>query len=127
MPRRQTRFDMPWPTGGLVEATGYESQPRGTSVDVQNVRAFEPTTGRSRGGQRAGLAKYVNARTADGKVQDIGQVVGRDTPSDQNEVGARTVVTYAVTNGTVAKVTDSAFTIATNGSSALSSSVPNIF
>ena len=127
MARRQTRFDMPWPQGGLGEATGYESQPRGTSVDVQNVRAFEPTTGRSRGGQRAGLAKYVNARTADGKVQDIGQVVGRDTPSDQNEVGARTVVTYAVTNGTVAKVTDSAFTTATNGSGALSSSVPNIF
>ena len=127
MGRNRTRFDMPWPTKGLVESLGYETQPRGTTVDCQNVRAYDPGTGRSRGGQRAGLTKYVDARTADGKVQDIGQVVGRDTPSDQSEVGARTVYNYAVTNGTVAKVTTSGFTTATNGSSALSSSVPAIF
>ena len=127
MPRLRTRFDMPWPNLGLVESTGYETQPRSSTAECQNVRAWEPSTGRSRGGQRAGLAKYVNARTADGKVQDIGQVVARATPSDQDEVGARSVVSYAVTNGTVAKFTTSGFTTATNGSSALSSSVPVVF
>ena len=127
MARLLTRFDLPWPVKGLVESTGYETQPKGTTVDCQNVRAYDPGTGRSRGGQRAGLTKYVDARTASGKVQDIGQVVARDTPSDQSEVGARTVTTYAVTNGTVAKVTTSGFTTASSGSSALSSSVPAIF
>ena len=127
MSRLRTRFDLPWPNLGLVEATGYETQPRGSTVECQNVRAWEPSTGRSRGGQRAGLAKYVNARTADGKVQDIGSVVARAVPADQDEVGARTVVSYAVTNGTVAKFTTSGFTTATNGSGALSSSVPTIF
>ena len=118
---------MPWPNLGLVEATGYETQPKGSTVECQNVRAWEPSTGRSRGGQRAGLAKYVNARTADGKVQDLGSVVARAVPADQDEVGARTVVSYAVTNGTVAKFTTSGFTTATNGSSALSSTVPCVF
>ena len=102
MARLRTRFDLPWPNLGLVESTGYETQPRNSTSECQNVRAYEPSTGRSRGGQRAGLSKYVNARTADGKVQDIGQVVARATPADQDEVGARTVYTYAVTNGTVA-------------------------
>ena len=118
---------MPWPVKGIIESTGYENQPRGSTVECQNVRAYDPGTGRSRGGQRAGVVKYVNARTADGKVQDIGQVVSRDTPSSQAEVGARTVVTYAVTNGTVAKVTSSGFTTASSGSGALSSSVPVVF
>ena len=111
MARLLTRFDMPWPVKGLVESTGYETQPKGTTVDCQNVRAYDPGTGRSRGGQRAGLTKYSSARTADGKVQDISQVVARDTPGSQAEVGARTVTTYAVTNGTVAKVTTSGFTL----------------
>ena len=127
MARLLTRFDMPFPVKGLVESTGYEAQPKGTTVDCQNVRAYDPGTGRSRGGQRAGLTKYVNARTADGKVKDIGQVVSRDVPSSQAEVGARTVYTYAVTNGTIAKVTTSGFTTASSGSSALSSSVPVVF
>jgi len=127
MARLRTRFDMPWPNLGLVESTGFETQPRNSTAECQNVRAWEPSTGRSRGGQRAGLSKYVDARTADGKVQDIGQVVARATPANQNEVGARTVYTYAITNGTVARVTSSTFTTATNGSGALSSTVPAIF
>ena len=127
MARLRTRFDMPWPNLGVVEATGYETQPRNSTAECQNVRAWEPSTGRSRGGQRAGLSKYVNSRTANGKVQDLGQVVARSTPSDQTEVGARTVVSYAVTNGTVAKFTSSAFTTATGGASALSASVPFVF
>ena len=57
MPRRKTRFDMPWPVNGLVDSVAYENQPRGSSVDLQNVRAYDPGTGRSRGAQRAGLAK----------------------------------------------------------------------
>ena len=92
MPRRRTRFHMPWPSGGLVLSTSHEDQPRGTTVDCQNVRVYDPSSGRARGAQRAGLAKYVDARTADGNVQDMGIVVTRDTPADQTEVGARVVI-----------------------------------
>ena len=53
MARLRTRFDMPWPNLGVVEATGYETQPRNSTAECQNVRAWEPSTGRSRGGQRA--------------------------------------------------------------------------
>lgn len=118
---------MPWPNLGLVESTGYETQPRNSTVECENVRAWEPSTGRARGGQRAGLTKYVNDRTSANNVQDIGQVVTRSTPSAQTEVGARDVVSYAVTNGTVAKFTTSAFTTATGGSGALSTTTPVIF
>jgi len=127
MPRKRTRFHMPWPSGGLVLSTSHEDQPRGTTVDCQNVRVYDPLTGRARGAQRAGLAKYNSARTADSQVQDMGVVVARDTPADQEEVGARTVTAYAVTSGTIAKFTTSGFTTATNGGSALSSSVPVVF
>lgn len=127
MPRRRTKFDMPFPQGGLVETFAFENQPRGTTVDCQNVRAYDPSTGRMRGGQRAGTAKYNSSRIADDQVQEIGHVVARDTPSSQAEVGARTVTAYAVTSGTVAKFTTSGFTTATGGSSALSATVPVIF
>ena len=39
MARRRTKFDMPFPMGGLVETFAYENQPRGTTVDCQNMRA----------------------------------------------------------------------------------------
>lgn len=127
MARRRTRFDMPFPMGGLVETFAFENQPRGTTVDCQNVRAYDPSTGRMRGGQRAGTAKYLSTRIADDQVQDIGHVVARAVPSDQTTVGSRTVIAYAVTSGTVAKFTTSGFTTATNGGSALNSARPVIF
>jgi len=118
---------MPWPVNGLVDVVAYENQPRGSSVDLQNVRAFDPDTGRSRGAQRAGLAKYVDARTADGQIQELGHVVARAVATGQTALTQRTIVNYAVTNGTVAKFTSSAFTTATNGSGALSTTAPVIF
>ena len=127
MARRRTKFDMPFPMGGLVETFAYENQPRGSTVDCQNMRAYDPSTGRMRGAQRAGTAKYNSGRIADDQVQDIGHVVARDVPSSQAEVGARTVTAYAVTSGTVAKFTTSGFTTATNGGSALSGTPPVCF
>ena len=118
---------MPWPVNGLVDVVAYENQPRGSSVDLQNVRAFEPATGRARGAQRAGLAKYSSARIADGQVQELGHVVARAVPTGQSSLSHRTIVSYVVTNGTVAQLTTSAATTATSGSSALSTTAPVIF
>lgn len=127
MSRSRHRFDLPFPSQGLHKTQAFEGQPELTSCDLQNVRSFDPTTGRNRGAQRAGLSKYVNDRTADGQVQDMGYVAARATPSGQTEVGSRTIKAYAVTNGTVAEVSSSSFTTATSGSSALSATVPVIF
>jgi len=118
---------MPWPVGGLVDVVAYENQPRGSSVDLQNVRAFEPATGRARGAQRAGLAKYSSARIADGQVQEIGHVVARAVPTGQTALTQRTIVPYVITNGTVATFNTSSTTTATNGSGALSTTAPVIF
>lgn len=127
MPRRKTRFDMPWPVNGLVDAVAYENQPRGSSVDLQNVRAFDPGTGRSRGAQRAGLAKYSSARVADDQVQELGHVAARAVPTGQSSLNQRTIVPYVITSGTVATFGSGSTTTATNGSSALSTSAPVIF
>ena len=118
---------MPWPVNGLVDVVAYENQPRGSSVDLQNVRAFEPATGRARGAQRAGLAKYSSARIADGQVQELGHVVARAVPTGQSSLAHRTIVSYVVTNGTVALLATGAVTTATNGSGALSTTAPVIF
>jgi len=86
MPPKRRSVKLPFPVKGLNETYGYEDQPRGTSVDVQNVRSFpanstDPSSGnskasgRARGGQRAGLAKYVStAHTASTSIQTIHQL-----------------------------------------------------
>jgi hypothetical protein len=86
MPPKRRSVKLPFPVKGLNETFGYEDQPRGTSVDVQNVRSFpasstDPTSGnskasgRARGGQRPGLTKYVSsAHTANTSIQSIHQM-----------------------------------------------------
>lgn len=92
MPPKRAPVRLPFPTGGLFEGMSYEDQPRGTSVDVQNVRAFPATStepgsgnskasGRGRGGQRPGLTKYVTAaHTASTSIQNISQATFSETP-----------------------------------------------
>jgi len=48
-----------WPFGGIVEVTSYSDQPAGTTFDALNVRPHDSLKARKRGGQRAGLAKYL--------------------------------------------------------------------
>ena len=78
MPRRYVQ-QLRFPGNGVSEITGFENQPEGTSVDVQNVRLFPANTGethaitssdglkwntefdgRGRGGQRPGLSKHMS-------------------------------------------------------------------
>ncbi len=46
-----------FPTGGIDVSTEFEMQAPGTTQMGQNVRAFEPTTLRMRGGSRPGLSR----------------------------------------------------------------------
>ncbi len=50
-----------WPSKGLVEGWSFSSQPEGTAREYQNVRFQDPVTARLRGGQRAGMSKYLTS------------------------------------------------------------------
>lgn len=50
--------DFTFPFGGLDVTTEYELQKDGTTPVGVNVRVFEPSTGRGRGGSRPGLSKF---------------------------------------------------------------------
>lgn len=117
-----------WPVLGLHAASAVEEQPKGTAYDLRNVRAFDPRSGRLRGGQRAGLSKYLNAQlSGSNRIQDIAQVTQRAGTPSATQMNVRTIQGVAVSQGTVAKFTTSAFTTATSGTSALSSTAPVIF
>ncbi len=62
--------DVHFPKAGIDRSMGFGKQPNRplpggdyarTCAIGQNVRAFEPTTNRGRGGQRPGLSKYITA------------------------------------------------------------------
>ena len=87
MPRRLSR-ELEFPVKGIVEGLAYEDQPPLTTVDAQNVRPFpasspdvasglnSKSSGRDRGGQRAGLSKYNSSvHTTNGRIQDINHLI----------------------------------------------------
>jgi hypothetical protein len=58
--------DLLFPMKGLDISVEFELQPPGTTDAGTNVRAFEPLTGRARGGSRPGQAKYVTPQLPTG-------------------------------------------------------------
>ena len=53
---------VPFPLRGLNENWGFHDPIPGTTRDVKNMRPYDHTTGRLRGGQRMGMTKYVSAQ-----------------------------------------------------------------
>lgn len=51
--------DLEFPLAGIDTSDEFARQTPGTTVAAVNVRAFEPLTGRGRGGARPGLTKYM--------------------------------------------------------------------
>jgi hypothetical protein len=51
---------IPFPLKGLNQTADYEDQPEGTSPDLLNVRPFDATEKRLRGGRRPGLSKWLD-------------------------------------------------------------------
>jgi len=84
-----TPVNLPFPVNGLLEYTAYQEQPEGTSADLQNVVAVDPTTGRLRGSQRPGISKFVSTAISSGasaaSIQEIIHTVG---PNFNNATGA---------------------------------------
>lgn len=54
-------LEMAFPVFGVDISTEFELQPKQTTPVGLNVRGFEPTTQRSRGGNRPGIGKYIAA------------------------------------------------------------------
>jgi hypothetical protein len=68
-------IDLRFPSRGIDRAQGYGMQREGTTQEGANVLVSEPLTGRSRGGMRPGLSKYVDDQTSDSMVQELNFVI----------------------------------------------------
>ncbi len=125
-------LDMSFPLAGIDNSHAFsDQQPKQLAEDLwgrtcilgENVRGYEGSTGRLRGGRRAGLAKYVaNPVVADWIVQEVALLITEGTVpagggvAQLNQSG-RVVTLVAVSQGNVytAVAGASSWTIATNG------------
>lgn len=70
-----------FPFGGVYVACAFDQQPAGTTPIGFNVRAYEPSASRRRGGARPGLTKHFT-EALPAELQNLGLVVSTD-PSAQ--------------------------------------------
>ena len=76
MPDTEQFVDLLWPAGGVDVSTEYEDQNQLSTPLGVNVRTFEPTQNRARGGQRSGLTKYIAALVGGpNKIQHLNSIV----------------------------------------------------
>lgn len=61
MPLPEFFFDMVFPFAGIERSGEFSQQRFATAAVGENVRAFEPMTGRSRGGRRSGLSRFIDS------------------------------------------------------------------
>ena len=60
----QKRIKVQFPFGGISDAVAKSTQPNLTTRDAQNCRSKDPTTGRIRGAQRAGLGRFTEGQNS---------------------------------------------------------------
>jgi hypothetical protein len=69
-----------FPVGGVDVSCEFARQPAGTTADASNVRGYETLEDRLRGGSRAGLAKWIDARVnGDALIQHLTVLVDPTT------------------------------------------------
>ncbi len=140
MPASEQLYDLHFPAGGLDLSRAAMRQPwrQGppgiggaptriyTAAVAENVRSFEPATGRRRGGSRLGLARYNTSPVVAGWIiQELRQVIGAgyNDPTtgmpSQGSLSARIVNLIAVSKGNVYVCSpgDTTWTTPTNSSS----------
>lgn len=126
--RKQLIRTLNFPLKGLDENWAYKEQPRDSSVDVLNMRAHSPVTGRARGAQRPGLRKYLSAQIDQFPVQDLNHVVTvQDVATVVTALNLRTITPVAVVSGSVYSFTTTAATVTIGGSGALDGAAPVVF
>ena len=68
-------MDFPFPQRGLSDDQSFTDQGGETTRDARNMRSVDPTTGRKRGAQRAGLSKHHNSQVAGTPLRAVRSVV----------------------------------------------------
>ena len=69
------QLPLEFPFNGIIETTAYSAQVQGSTFDSLNVRPFDSLLARKRGGQRAGIEKYVaSAVNGSNTIQQIRSV-----------------------------------------------------
>jgi hypothetical protein len=101
-----TMKDMTFPTKGIDVSAGFTQQRSGTTPAGLNVRAFEPGTNRSRGGQRSGLSKLATTQVNGlNFIQELFTLVGVGYPPPggtvQTSSSGRIVTLVAISAGNV--------------------------
>ena len=102
--RQRTTLDLPFPKLGLIESTALREQPELSCLDIQNMRAWSPTTGRSRGAQGAGYGKWCSAQIdgTNGRIQCLNHAVTiQASTEDQAAMQIRTTTPVAVLAGNI--------------------------
>lgn len=61
---KPVNLEQAFPLSGIDTSTAFHAQRPGTCVDGLNVRSFEPSTDRARGGSRPGLAKFLDEQVS---------------------------------------------------------------
>ena len=59
MANEQKFLEWTYPVAGIDRQEEFQEQPALTTPVAKNVRAFEPSSDRGRGGSRPGIAKYI--------------------------------------------------------------------
>lgn len=126
-PNKEDYKDIHFPKAGIDLTMPFAMQPNRPGPDgvwyrttpyAKNVRSFEATSNRSRGGSRPGLARYVAAPVvADWIIQELNILVrASEAPPVQTSQSGRIVTAIAVSQGDVysANAGATAWTIATN-------------
>ena len=73
--RQKEPADFDFPLKGLDENWAYKAQPEGTTPSCLNVRPFDVTGQRMRGGQRPGLSKYFATQPSGSMIQRLDSVI----------------------------------------------------
>jgi hypothetical protein len=133
MPRQpqalpETFQDMSFPLSGIDLSMGFSNQRRGTTIQGQNVRAFEASTQRARGGMRPGLGQFIAGQVISGcqtAIQELNTVTAMiDTVRVTTVVTVCNGYVYYGNSSLTAWVTTGSASL--NGGAAIIRSAPNV-
>jgi len=110
-PNPESFIDMHFPAAGIDQSAAWDRQPNRpvaggryarTTAFAMNMRGYEPSTLRNRGGTRCGLKRYISTPLVSGWiVQDLGVVVSDKGTTVQQSNSGRVVTLVGVSQGNI--------------------------
>ena len=122
----EPRIRMPFPYKGLDESLSFQDERPLTTPSCQNVRGYEPLTGRMRGGTRAGYSLFTpNQFNSGASIQDISSIAIQNTSDATSMKSTRTVKYLTVAGGKLYSFTSAGQTAL--NASFLSTTMPVVY